>query len=140
MNRPGVRKVLGDLEADVMDVMWAWPDDRGATVRDVFAVLEKRRAIAYTTVMNTMTRLAKKKLLIAETGDLAYIYRPAQTREQFVSHLVDRIISDLLVNLTGDAAGSLSEGADLPTIERVRHLQAEIERRRMNKPLAGKKI
>ena len=58
MDRPGVRKVLGDLEAEVMEVMWAWPDERGATVREVFAVLEKQRPIAYTTVMNTMAGTA----------------------------------------------------------------------------------
>ena len=65
-DRPGIRKVLGDLEADIMEVIWARPTDTGTTVRDVFEVLYANRRIAYTSVMSTMTRLAKKKLLWAE--------------------------------------------------------------------------
>lgn len=138
MDRPGVRKVLGDLEAEVMEVMWAWPNDRGATVREVFAVLEKQRPIAYTTVMNTMTRLAKKRLLVAETTELAYVYRPAQSQQAFVSHLVDRIIQDLLVNFTGDAVSSISKAADPEVAGRAKVLLEEIERRKAGRPKGSK--
>lgn len=138
MDRPGVRKVLGDLEAEVMEVMWAWPDDRGATVREVFAVLEKQRPIAYTTVMNTMTRLAKKRLLVAETTELAYVYRPAQSRQAFVSHFVDRIIQDLLINFTGDAVSSISKAAAPEVANRAKVLLEEIERRKAGRPKGSK--
>ena len=60
-DRPGIRKVLGDLEAEVMELIWAHQSGEGITVRDVFAPLYQQRQIAYTTVMNTMTRLAKMK-------------------------------------------------------------------------------
>ncbi|MGH2588960.1 MAG: BlaI/MecI/CopY family transcriptional regulator, partial [Dehalococcoidia bacterium] len=61
-DRPGIRSVLGDLEAEIMEFIWARPAGEGTTVRDVFEVLYERRRIAYTTVMNTMARLAKKNL------------------------------------------------------------------------------
>ena len=38
-DRPGIRKVLGDLEADIMELIWARPLNQGTTVRDVFEVL-----------------------------------------------------------------------------------------------------
>ena len=38
-DRTGIRKVLGDLEAEVMEVIWARPTGQGTTVREVFAVL-----------------------------------------------------------------------------------------------------
>src|SRR5713101_5268605 len=67
-DRPGIRKVLGDLEAEIMELVWSRPADQGTTVRDIFEILyerrlrNERRRIAYTTAMNTMARLAKKNL------------------------------------------------------------------------------
>lgn len=48
-NRPGFRKVLGDLEAEVMELVWSYPPGDGVTVRGVFHVLYGRRGLAYTT-------------------------------------------------------------------------------------------
>src|SRR5947209_13525221 len=94
-DRPGIRTVLGDLEAEVMELIWAHPADHGSTVRDVFEVLYERRRIAYTTVMTTMARLAKKHLLRAEKVDQAYVYYPAFSQEEFVSRFVGRILENL---------------------------------------------
>src|SRR6266566_4084860 len=57
-DRPGIRKVLGDLEAEIMEVLWERPINQGTTVREMFEVLYERRHMAYTTVMSTMTRMA----------------------------------------------------------------------------------
>ncbi|MGH2360405.1 MAG: BlaI/MecI/CopY family transcriptional regulator, partial [bacterium] len=63
-DRSGIRKVLGDLEADIMELIWsAASSGSGTTVRAVFETLSRRRRIAYTTVMTTMARLARKRLL-----------------------------------------------------------------------------
>src|SRR5436853_4499769 len=70
-DRPGIRKVLGDLEAEIMELVWARPEGTGTTVRDVFEVLYERRKVAYTTAMNTMVRMAKKKLLRVEKHEQA---------------------------------------------------------------------
>src|SRR4051812_46015445 len=78
-DREGIRMVLGDLEAQIMDVMWAQPAGDWCTVRAVYEHLRQHRYIAYTTVMNTMTRLAKKGVLDATRQDQAYLYRPRQT-------------------------------------------------------------
>src|SRR5229473_1055713 len=87
-DRPGIRKVLGDLEAEIMELVWARPTDQGTIVRDVFETLYERRRIAYTTVMNTMVRLAKKNLLRVEKKDQAYVYYPNATQQEFVSQFV----------------------------------------------------
>src|SRR5260370_39004505 len=73
-DRPGIRKVLGDLEAEIMELIWARPPGQGTTVPEVFEVLYERRRVAYTTAMNTMTSLAKKRLLRVDKHDLAYYY------------------------------------------------------------------
>ena len=109
-DRPGIRKVLGDLEAEIMELIWARPVGQGTTVREVFEVLYERRRLAYTTIMSTMARLAKKRLLRAEKLDAAYVYYPIVTQEEFVSGFVGRILEDLFVNFSG------------PTLERLQHL------------------
>ena len=99
-DRPGIRKVLGDLEAEIMELIWMRSTDQGTTVRDVFAILYERRGLAYTSIMNTMTRLAKKNLLRVEKKDTAYIYYPNYTQQEFVSQFVSRILEDLFVSFS----------------------------------------
>lgn len=107
-DRPGIRKVLGDLEAEIMELVWARPAGQGTMVRDVFEVLYERRRIAYTTVMNTMTRLARKNLLRVEKKDQAYVYYPNFTQQEFVSRLVGRILENLFVNFSGPTLEGLA--------------------------------
>ncbi len=35
MDRLGMRKALGDLEADIMELIWKWAPDVGVTLRAV---------------------------------------------------------------------------------------------------------
>jgi predicted transcriptional regulator len=135
-DRPGIRKVLGDLEAEIMEYIWTRPVERGTTVRDVFETLyerrqaDNRRSIAYTTVMNTMVRLAKKNLLRVEKRDQAYMYYPNFTQEEFVSRFVGRILEDLLVNFSGATLENLNTLPDQHTASQIRQLLDEITRRR----------
>ncbi len=129
-DRPGIRKVLGDLEAEIMEFIWARPAGQGTTVREVFEILYERRRIAYTTVMNTMTRLAKKNLLHVKKKDLAYVYYPNLTQQEFVSRFVGRILEDLFVNFSGPTLDSLNAMPDQEAAAHVRALLDEITRRR----------
>jgi predicted transcriptional regulator len=129
-DRPGIRKVLGDLEAEIMELIWARPANQGTLVRDIFETLYERRRIAYTTVMNTMTRLAKKNLLRAEKQDQAYVYYPIFSQEEFISRFVGRIVEDLLLNFSGATIESLAALSDPKAAERAHHLLEEIARRR----------
>src|SRR5204862_4361354 len=113
----GIGNVLGDLEAEVMELIWARPPNQGTSVRDVFETLyerrlnasaEERRRIAYTTVMNTMTRLARKNLLRTEKQDQAYIYYPNFSQEEFVSRFVEHMLENLLVNFSGATHNGLA--------------------------------
>ncbi len=128
-DRPGLRKVLGDLEAEIMELIWARPADHGTLVRDVFEVLYERRRTAYTTVMNTMTRLAKKNLLRIEKKDQAYVYYPNFTQQEFVSRFVGRILEDLFINFSGATLEGLDALSDPTAAARIRQKLDEIARR-----------
>src|SRR6266571_955883 len=133
-DRPGIRKVLGDLEAEIMELVWSRPADQGTTVRDIFEILyerrmsDERRRIAYTTVMNTMARLAKKNLLRVEKQDQAYIYYPNVTQPEFVSRFVGRILENLFISFSGATIESLNALPDQQAAAQARKILDEIAR------------
>ncbi len=120
--------LLGPLETDVMEAVWA----RGeATVRDIHAALSARRDIAYTTVMTTMSRLATKGLLARDSSGLAHRYRPAISRDDYADSTV-RSVVDWLVKRFPEPAVSyfvdvLDEGDDPAVLDA---LKAKIDDRR----------
>lgn len=133
-DRPGIRKVLGDLEADIMDVVWAKPAGNAVSVREVFEDLYARRRIAYTTVMTTMARLAKKGLLRVHKGDQAYLYAAAAPRDTFISRVVGRILADLLTSFTGPTLKELEALTQPEAQARLQALAEELERARRHEP------
>lgn len=130
LDRPGIRSVLGDLEAEIMEVIWSRPPGEGVTVRDVFEQLYRRRRLAYTTVMNTMARLARKGLLVAERNEPAYVYRARLDREAFLERFVGRVLEQLLVNFGGVAARHLQELADVRLRQHLLKLTEQARARR----------
>jgi predicted transcriptional regulator len=104
--RGNLDTLLGPLEQDVMDVMWQVDD---ATVRDVHERLARSRSIAYTTVMTTMARLARKGLLVRDTADLAHRYRPGVTREDYGHGAVGDVLAWLLDRYPEPAAAYLAD-------------------------------
>ena len=80
-------KGLGDLEADVVELVWAL--DRAVTVREVLAKLNVSRDLAYTTVMTVMDNLHRKGWLVREMVSRAYVYAAATSREQYSAQLME---------------------------------------------------
>ena len=130
LDRPGIRKVLGDLEAEIMELVWARPVAHGTTVRDIFEVLYERRHLAYTTVMSTMTRLTKKHLLRVVTQDQAYLYYPVLTEQQFIARFVGSVLEDLLVSFSGPTLDALQAIPDANAAARARALLEGLAQRR----------
>lgn len=89
----GLKKVLGELEADIMEICW---NKQPVSVRDVYQELLLRREIAYTTVMTIMGRLADKGLLSKETKGNAFIYTPVMTKNEFTKKVVAQVLDGLL--------------------------------------------
>jgi len=87
-------KILGDLESEIMDCVW---DCGQASVRDVLSCLEKKKKIAYTTVMTVMSRLHDKGILkrkMDKSG--AFVYVPAKDKESFLAQASEKIIKNFL--------------------------------------------
>ncbi|MFZ5946256.1 MAG: BlaI/MecI/CopY family transcriptional regulator [Bacillota bacterium] len=89
----GVGKVLGHLEADIMEIVW---NKEKVSVREVYEQLNLNREIAYTTVMTIMGRLAEKNILTKEPRGNAYVYSPTLSKDEFTSRMVSNVIDGLL--------------------------------------------
>lgn len=129
LDQPGVKAALGDLEAEIMEAVWRVEPSQGITVRDVWAEMYPRRAVMYTTIMNTMTRLARKGLLATDRESHAFVYRARLNREEFVDHFVGEALERLLVNFGGATQTHLGQMTNSPQRERLMHLVEEIQRR-----------
>jgi predicted transcriptional regulator len=89
--------VLGPLETEVMRVVWA--ANGPVAVRSVLETLNRRRkpALAYTTVMTVLSRLAEKRILTRTRAGRGYLYEAAVPNEAAIA--VRGIVRDY-----GDAA------------------------------------
>jgi predicted transcriptional regulator len=85
-NGGGPVRGFGDLEAVIMDQVWA--HETPVTVRDLFEKLREDRSIAYTTVMSTMDNLHRKGWLARERDGKAYRYTAVSSREEYSARLM----------------------------------------------------
>jgi predicted transcriptional regulator len=132
LQRKGLAKFLGELEARVMEEVWA---RNGATVREVWRTfVEEARAKdedepAYTTILTVMQNLAKKGILeVKGRAGRSYFYAPCCSKEEFVRSHVQLTLKELLEDFPEEVFSTLlSPGTQLPpeTVERFRKLLDE---------------
>lgn len=88
----GLGSFFGPLELSVLEVLWELGAE--ASVRD----LQPRfPGVAYTTLMTTLDRLYKKRVLDRRKSGRAYLYSPVSSREELEGGLA----SEALVAIVG---------------------------------------
>jgi predicted transcriptional regulator len=112
-HKAGFSKIFGELEAQVMEVLWR----RGeSTVRDVYEELDAKHSLAYTTVLSTMRNLDSKGYLRRAKSGVTHIYCPICTQEELVRKVVDEVVNGLLDDFSKPFLACL---ADLKTKEEL---------------------
>ncbi len=92
---------LGPAELEVLKVLW---EEGPGPVRTVMNALHQRgRKVAYTTVQTMLTRLEQKQFVRSDKRGLAYVYKPAISREKISRSR----LRTLLEQLYDGAAGPL---------------------------------
>jgi predicted transcriptional regulator len=82
---------LGPLETRLLELLWA--RSCAATVRE----LQRACAgLAYTTVMTTLDRLYRKRLLLRRPQGRAFVYEPRCTRDELLSEMVSGHVTGIL--------------------------------------------
>lgn len=120
---------LHDLEAEIMDVVWS-RGLREFAVSDVHETLERRREIAYTTVMTTLVRLHEKGVLERRRDGKRYLYTSRYTREAFVQATVREVLESLGNAAGRDVLALLVETASSADEAALDELERMIRRRR----------
>ncbi len=93
LDQDGLSKVLGFLEAEVMDAIW----EKGTlTVRDVRETLKRKKAYSFNTVMTVMNRLVEKKLLKKQSVGGSFAYQAAVPKESFLREVTRSVVSAIV--------------------------------------------
>jgi BlaI family transcriptional regulator, penicillinase repressor len=93
-----------DAELEILTVLWSIGP---ATVREVYNVISRRRAVQYSTVLKFMQIMDEKGLLRRDNKQRAHIYRASRSRERTQRQLA----GDLLERAFGGSAKALLLGA-----------------------------
>jgi len=113
---------LGVLERQVMNLVWETGE---INVREACERLGT--TVAYTTVMTTMDRLFKKRLLARRKVGRAFVYAAAATRDQLEGAVASELVQSLLQQHGGEPLPLLSSLVDAVS-DRDRALLDELER------------
>ncbi len=88
----GVDQVLGELESQVMTLVW---DNPGATAREIYDWLSKLN-LAYTTIVTILDRLHTKGLVVRRKVGRPFVYTAGVKREDFEAQLTRDVLAGLL--------------------------------------------
>ncbi len=128
LSADGLAKVLGDLEARVMDAVWNL--ERPVPARTVHEWVIEEHDVAPLTVITVLNKLVAKGLLARAKQDDLYHYRAKLTRDEFMAHVSRRAVEGIL-SLGPDAvAASLVDVLAERDPERLAELERLIRRRR----------
>ena len=96
-HKTGFNKVLGGLETEIMNIVWA---KEKATARDVYETMRLEKRIAYTTVLTVLNRLAKKGLLKKNIDKTAFIFSPVMSQTDFAKQIVNEVLDGLVTGFS----------------------------------------
>lgn len=133
LKEQGLNKVLGNLENDIMDIVWEM--DGEVTVRDVYENLAAKRSIAYTTVMTIMVRLADKDILTKRKDGNTMYFLPIMDKDKFTQNVVGSVLDSLLEDFADVTMAHFLNKVnkkDKKTIEKLQNLLASEEEGEVN--------
>ena len=84
-------RVLGELETRLMELLW---NEHPISVRTACDRLGGTHA--YTTIMTTLDRLHKKRLLRRRKDGNAFLYEPAMDRAEYQRRVVEAALTPLM--------------------------------------------
>ena len=109
LKRSGIHSILGDLETELMEIIWAREEEeKEFTNRELLKILNRirKKPLVVSTVNITMTRLYRKGLidrrLESIRGGHHYLYRATMAKNIFIERIGEQILTHLQ-NCFGDA-------------------------------------
>lgn len=81
--------ILTRQELQIMKVVW---EMGAASVKNVYAVISKRKPTAYTTILTIMGILESKGVLTHTKSGRAYVYKPILTKRQATRNQIHDVL------------------------------------------------
>ena len=114
----------GELEAQVMDVLWN--ADTPMTPREVHAqVTTPKRRLAYTTVMTILVRLWNKGMLDREASGRGFAYSPVASRDAWSAQRMRELLES-----SGDPLLTLNHFVESMSTKEASQLRRSLDARR----------
>lgn len=125
--KEGYQGVIGRLEQEILEFLWS---SEGASGKEVFRAIKRQRAIALTTVLTVIERLTKKGFITKTMGDSVYVYRSAQSRDEFARLVSRGVLKGIMeISASGACASFVDTLAGLDPTE-LERLSALIEKKK----------
>jgi predicted transcriptional regulator len=103
LSADGLRKVLGDLETRVMQIVWSL--EGPAPARVVHQRVAEQHPVALHTVITVLNKLVGKGLLRREKSEEVFHYRPLLSESEFIDRTSRRVVEGILA-LAPDAVAA----------------------------------
>jgi len=101
----GMHRLLGALEAEIMQALWERADRSAPEVHQALG-----RRVALNTVVTVLNRLTDKGLLRRSGTRRSYRYQPAHTRAEFVTSVTRELVEGMVRDF-GDVAADCGRTA-----------------------------
>lgn len=124
---PELRPLTGDLQTQVMPVLWRL---ERATVEQVREALPRRYRSAYNTVQTVLNRLADRGLLTREREGSMIIYRPRVSEADFIGRNVQSVLDGASVEARQVVLAQLVGRLEPTELQELQALAREIGLRR----------
>jgi len=127
LDEKGLTHVFGELEAKIMEAIWAL--EKGS-VQDVVDYLPGKQH--YKTLMTVMNRLVSKGALRRYRVGKAYIYEATQSRDAMLADVIDRMMRGLLVDFRDLTLAQIVETMETVDPSALSKLEMLISRKRQD--------
>jgi predicted transcriptional regulator len=123
---PPKNQSLGELELEILKVVWA---RQPCTVSDVVDVLAERRGSARTTVLTVMQRLLGKGFLRRRLQDGVHLYSTVRKKNTVVGGLIHQFVDTVLDGSVVPFVNYLAEskGLSAEQLETLRGIARELD-------------
>ena len=134
LSADGIAKVLGDLEARVLQAVWDFGEPVPA--RAVYERVMAEHPVAPLTVITVLNKLVDKHILDREKRDDLLHYSARMTEAEFVAHASRRVVEGILSFRPDAVAASMVDVLAERDPEQLAEL-ARLIRRRMREQARG---
>jgi BlaI family penicillinase repressor len=134
-------KPKGSLTSSQFEILeLLWEHETGMSVAEIWDVLQKKRKVSRTTILNLVDRLEKRNWLFRKKVDGIFQYQPAVERESTEHMLADEFIGDFFGGSPGNFLLSLlgTRRISKSDVERLKKLLDESSGSSKGKKKKGK--